>query len=283
MDKKKNNLETFIFDLDGTLLNSQKEVTKRTKQAIELLHKQGKRVVIATGRPFYMNKKLFTELNLKDPVIAINGTTIIDDWRTGKTTVLGKLDNTEVLQIVKYLEANKIDFLTYTTDTMYGENFNNPIWFNARIYPYTTADNPYRWNYEETSVSQLIEQNPNITILKLLILREKVQDKMPKLLEFLKQFPKSYCIPSQSDVLDIMPLHQNKGKAIKELFKKYGWKLAEAIACGDAPNDVEMMQAVAVGVAMANAHPEVKEHADIIAESNDEDGVAKLIEQILLG
>ncbi|WP_169738026.1 HAD family hydrolase [Mycoplasma buteonis] len=280
MDKKISDFDYFIFDLDGTLLNNNRQVTQNTKEALLKLKTLGKKVIIATGRPYYMNRELFTSLEISDPLIAINGSTIVLNWQKDEVEILGKLDHDEAKQITKYFETNQIDYLSYTKTKMFGQNFNHPSWFDLRIYPYQDVKHPNHWDYEQISFYKVLEQDSEINVLKLLVLREKVQNKIPDLLEFLKQFKNLYVVASQSNVLDIMPLNQNKGNAIKKLFAEQNWDLKRAVAFGDALNDIEMLKTVGYSVAMGNAHEKVQSIADYVTDTNENEGVAKFINLI---
>lgn len=277
MDKKIiNNIDNFVFDLDGTLLNSNKEVSQENIEAIHLLHKLNKNVIIATGRPFYMNLELFQTLKIKMPIISANGGLIYDLAK--KQLVLANSINKESLKrILNYLEEHKIDYLGYISDFMIGRNFNNPSWFTKRIYPYVQEDNKFKWDY------RAIDQTWNsqdYDVCKLLILNEKVQDKIPALLEFLKNETEFvYTVSSQAEVIDIMPLNVNKGNTLKIYADLYNIDLNRTAAFGDAANDKEMLAAVTHSVAMGNSVEELKQSAKYVADTNNNSGVAKKIKE----
>ncbi|MGL5989303.1 HAD family hydrolase [Cetobacterium sp.] len=73
----------------------------------------------------------------------------------------------------------------------------------------------------------------------------------------------------------------NKGETLKRVLKEKGIEMSECIAFGDAQNDIEMLKAVGVGVAMGNAHESLKQSADYITDTNDNNGVAKFLKNIL--
>ncbi|WP_036463711.1 Cof-type HAD-IIB family hydrolase [Mycoplasmopsis sturni] len=268
--------DQFIFDMDGTLLNDNKQISQVNLDALHFLIQNNKQVIIATGRPYYMNVEYYTQIGIKGPIIGINGSIIVDDYTKEKPqeTILGSLETSVVESITKYLEEHQIDYLAYDTQTMFGQNFNNPTWFMKRIYPKVESSNPYRWNYQEQKVSEIAKE---YHFLKLLILREKVQDKIAQLEEFLKQFPGIYTIASQHDVLDIMPIGVDKGKAIEKLSSLYHFDLSRIVALGDALNDVTMLKTVGYGVAMGNATEATKKVAKEITNTNNLDGVAEFI------
>ena len=112
----------------------------------------------------------------------------------------------------------------------------------------------------------------------------------PKTPEELAQFAQAYServndavlVSSEANYLEILPAGVSKGNALKYLAEYLRIPLREIIAVGDNLNDVEMLSEAGLGVAMGNAHPELKKVADHVTDSNDNDGVAKLIEHYLL-
>lgn len=129
-----NEIESFIFDMDGTILDDKKQLSQENISAIKFLQDNNKKVIIATGRPIFINKEYFEKLNISDFVIGINGTIVSLNWRKNKNEIISYLPKDTFQKLVLYLHENKIDFLTYTEKFLYGFNFNNPIWFENRIY-----------------------------------------------------------------------------------------------------------------------------------------------------
>ncbi|UUD35188.1 Cof-type HAD-IIB family hydrolase [Mycoplasmopsis caviae] len=277
MDKR-NNIEYFIFDLDGTLYDESKNLLESTKKTIKQLQKENKNIIIATGRPYYMNYKLMEDLNIKHPVVAGNGSMIYDPI-TKKIPFFQAIDKAIAKELINFLEDNKIDFLAYDINGMRGNNFTNPRWFEFMIYQHIKEDNPYRWKYEEGSLKEISDQ---FNFAKLLIITQNVpQEKIDSLLTIANKFNKFiYTVSSQSGVIDIMPIGISKGKTLVKLAEISNIDLSKAIAFGDADNDISMLQSVKIPVAMGNATNSVKAIAKYIADTNNNDGIAKMIKEL---
>ena len=101
--------------------------------------------------------------------------------------------------------------------------------------------------------------------------------------EGIRRFPDLAFMRSHSFIVEIMTKGIDKGLAVKWLCDKYGINTEDSISLGDSENDIAMIKTAGLGVAMANAMPKVKEAADYIADSNDNDGVAKVIQKFCLG
>ncbi|WP_158763994.1 HAD family hydrolase [Mycoplasma sp. NEAQ87857] len=275
MDKK-TNYTTYVFDLDGTLLNSKKQVSSANASMLNLLQNKKKQIIIATGRPYYMNLGLFNDLNIKGPMISANGS-IIYDLSTKQLVYQSTIDKPTAKLITQYLEDNQIDYLGYTTYFMVGKNFNNPSWFNQRIYPFMKEDNKYKWDYREIEIAK---NSDDLDFVKLLVLCEKNESKIADLKQFLAQFNSIYTVASQQEVLDIMPKGTNKGNTLIKLAQIYNINLNDAVAFGDADNDIEMLKAVGYPIAMGNAEESLKQVAKDITLTNDQDGVAIKIKEL---
>lgn len=279
-----NKIHAFIFDMDGTLLNDKNQISESNLNAINFLHLNNKKVIIATGRPNYMNHQYYDALNLKDAIIGINGAMVDLNWRNlNQTKVMGYLSKESFKKIASYLNENKIDFLTYHKNSMYGFNYNNPPWFENRIYPKIQSDNKYKWNYKEIALEKLydfLEKKPGeFVFLKILVISQKQSEQtLLKLKEFLNKFNDLYYLKSQSDVIDIMPLNISKGQTLLDISKDINLSLENALAIGDQENDIEMLKNVAYPVAMLNAKKELKKIAWKVTNlDNNNSGIADFI------
>ncbi|MEX0364053.1 HAD family hydrolase [Mycoplasmopsis synoviae] len=274
-----NEIENFIFDMDGTILDDKKQLSQENISAIKFLQDNNKKVIIATGRPIFINKEYFEKLNISDFVIGINGAIVSLNWRKNKNEIISYLPKDTFQKLVLYLHENKIDFLTYTEKFLYGFNFNNPIWFENRIYSQIQKDNPYKFKYYENNLEKLFSFLEKEKFLKILILKDKTsQEKLDNFLNYLLSFDDIYYLQSQSDVIDIMAKGTSKGKTIIEFFSKYNLDLNKTMAFGDENNDIEMLQNVKYGIAMLNAHNNLKEVTKYITEKdNNSSGIADFI------
>lgn len=277
---KINNIDYFIFDLDGTLYDDNKNILESTKNTLKQLQKENKNIIIATGRPYYMNYKLIKDLDIKLPIIAVNGAMIYDPI-TKEVPYFQGLDKKVVQELINFLEENRIDFLAYDINGMKGNNFSNPYWFEFMIYKNVVETNPYRWDYQEGSLKETCNQ---FNFAKILIITQNVpQEKIDSLLTIASKFPKQiYTVSSQKGVIDIMPIGISKGETLKKLAKIKNIDLSKAMAFGDADNDISMLKSVKISVAMDNATENLKKVATYVTDTNNNDGIAKIIKELEL-
>lgn len=263
--------EIIVLDLDGTLTNSKKVITPKTKDALMRIQKEGKKVVLASGRPTGGIVKLADELDLKSYggfVLAFNGGKIIN-YETGEI-VYNKTIPVELVPAV-YEQACRlgVGVLTYKGNTIiHGNGVNEYSSIEAKIngMPIKEVDNFAE--YVDYPVNKFLMTGEPEKIAK-------AQDVMRQTFgEQLNIFR------SEPFFLEIVPPSIDKAYSLGKLLEYLGEKKEQMICCGDGFNDKSMIAFAGLGVAMANAQPEVKEVADYITTSNDEDGVALVYRQI---
>ncbi len=258
-----------VFDMDGTVLNSNHLVTTENLKAIKYLRSIGVKTIIATGRPSELLKKYMYDLEVDDYVISCNGSVISHPF---KDDVLyeSTLEKDKVSEIIDMCEEGNHDYLVYTRDAI------------------ITKDNPRaRWFKEinkmlgEKEKGNLIETEDHSFIKTFIPNKILVLEKDPvKYQELIKKVSKIEGIEftqSWMGAMDISPLNNSKGIAVKKLANHFGINQDEIIAFGDQLNDMSMITYAGLGVAMGNAEEELKEVANYITDTNDNDGVAKAI------
>ena len=262
-----------VLDLDGTLTNNKKEITPRTKQALMQAQAAGLHVVLASGRPTYGIVPLAEELKLKDNggyILAFNGGKIID-CTNNKVLFEQKLD--EQLVPILFQEAKKagMEILTYQGEGIAATNKDDEyVQHEAFInkMPVTQYDD---------FLNQLV-----YPINKCLIVGDptplhELEIRLAKELE-----GKMDVYRSADFFLECVPLGIDKARALDRLISSLGISREEVIACGDGYNDLSMIRFAGLGVAMANAAKDIQSEADFVTLSNEEDGVAHVIEHFIL-
>ena len=249
------------IDLDGTLLTDSKEITQQTADALRCLPARGVRVVIASARPPRSVRPFQEQLGLDTLQINYNGALIWDPAQQRpvyhvpmhERLCRGMIDTArdmfdEVLVSVECMDKWYTDRLdqTYTTET--GRLFKPDL-----VCP--------------------IDDFCTQPITKLMFLGD------PKLILRLEDlFTIRYghivsVLRCEPELLQIMDARVSKAVALEKIADHYGIPMEQVLAIGDARNDVEMLDAAGVAVAMDNAHPLVKEVADWVAPSNNDHGV----------
>lgn len=266
------NYKILVLDLDGTLTNSQKKITRKTKDTLLKAQEQGIKIVLASGRPTYGIVPLANELRLDafgGYILSYNGGEIID-W-SNKEVLYKKILDPEVLPYL-YNCAKENDFaiLSYHHEFILTEKPDD-------IYVHKEA---FLNKMKIKEVSNFLEAI-TFPVAKCLIVGESngLESLEKKMYEELKETMSVY--RSEPFFLELVPKGIDKAQSLSILLEKTGIRKEEMIACGDGFNDLSMIRFAGLGVAMANAQEPVKECADFITLSNEEDGVAHVVEKFI--
>ena len=270
--------KSFFFDLDGTLLAKNKEISNATLQYLHKLKKNHK-IGIATGRPSYMIKKEINQIKPDLPIISINGGLVTDKYGNCDNPIyMNLIDKKSQIEIIAKLKDLNLNFLLYTQDSMYYyDPNNNSPWCKWLHEMHNLRIDSEKWNFKP-----LLSTDENkIMAIKFLVLLENCDIKIKeKLNKFVEDHLKIWGVPSQAKVFDIMKLGVSKGKALTILEEKKHLRTNDLIVFGDAANDISMFEVANYSVAMKNATEKVKDSANSITNfSNDEDGVIKWLER----
>ncbi len=266
------------LDLDGTLLNSRKELTAYTKRVITEAIERGVIVLAATGRPYIgVPEELMTLPGMRYALTS-NGARILDT-KTGETLVEHLLSQENAKKALEIFQ--KYDTLqeVYYDGQGYAEKDKL-----AHIERY--HKNPNMWEYVRTSRKAVddirdVMRRENRSMDKVQALFAKM-DERAKAWEELKQFQELALVGSLGYNIEVNSRGVNKGRGLLELGKLLGIRREEIMSVGDGDNDIAMLEESGLGVAMGNADSEVKQAADYITDTNDEDGAAKAIVRFVL-
>lgn len=279
------------IDIDGTLLNSKKELTKTTIEILREASKKGIYIVLTSGRLTENIKKFASEIGADKYIIAENGASIIN-LQTDELEYSKYIDKSIVNKVLDVCDENNIYYMVYTTKDLivrsikhmamffYKQNFNP----NARINT-VVADREYINNVKEPFTKLMICDEDRAIYNNIVAKLKNIEgiDVLPvphissKNLEINGEETKI-----EYSYADICAKGTNKWTAIKELASKLGIKDDEIMAIGDNINDIKMIENAGLGVAMGNGSPHVKAIADVVAPSNDEDGVAYVVKKYVL-
>lgn len=261
--------QVLVLDLDGTLTNSKKEISAPTKQALLEIQEAGKTIVLASGRPINGIVPLAEELKMDcfgGYMLSFNGARITR-CSTGEIIYNRTLPPEIIKPVYDYAKTfSGLDILSYTdTQILSGIKPNKYVEIESRI------------NNMEVVPVEDFPSALNFPVNKLLIAGE------PELLETLiaplqKQYHGLLNIyRSEPFFLEIMPRNIDKAQSLQKLLNSIGLTADSMICCGDGYNDLSMIEYAGLGVAMENAQPIIKESADFITRSNDDDGILHVI------
>ena len=272
----KQKIRCIAFDLDGTALNSRKHLTERTRQAIVQAAGAGIRIVAATGRTFSSLAPEILEMSEISCAITSNGA-VINRIPDGKILYEDYLAPEKVLQIVEMIRFEAVDTEVCLGGQAYiGQEYYERI-LNGKterdIHYVKTTRHPVGNIYDFMEEHQAEIENINLNFSCI----EEKEQWQKKMQSFSGVTPTSSFLYN----VELGSEHTSKAHALSQLMKE--WKLSsdQVMTFGDSDNDLKMLELAGTGVAMANSVQEVLDAADIIAESNDQDGVAKVIEELL--
>lgn len=260
--------EMIVLDLDGTLTNSQKIITEKTKQALMNIQKNGIKVVLASGRPTAGILKLAEELCLDEYegyILSFNGGRIID-VKTKEIIYNKVLPNTMIPNIFKAVKELGVGILTYEeNEIILGNGVDEYNRLESKINGIPMREVEDFASYINFPINKcLLTGHPE----RILHAEEVLKDKFGEYLNIYK---------SEPFFLEIMPLNIDKAYSLSKLLEHVGLSRKQMVCCGDGYNDLTMIRYAGLGVAMANAQAEVKREADFITCSNDEDGIAYVV------
>ena len=261
------------LDIDGTLLNSQKQLTSRVCAAIKSAKQQGVKVVLASGRPLegmLATAKILGLDGINDFILPFNGSLIIKPVSKEilHSAILTGKDAIKLKQLADNLGVNILAFSP--TRGLITPKHNTYTDYEAKL------------NNIEYSIVDFNQLEPDEAILKVMMIDE------PELLsQAIAQLPNSLKMQysmarSLPFFYEFMNPDSNKGMGMKALANHLNLTADEIICVGDAENDLQMIQFAGLGVAMENASAQLKASANYICASNDQDGVAEVFEKFVL-
>lgn len=261
-----------VLDLDGTLTNSDKEITPYTKSVLFDFMEKGGIIVLASGRPTYGIMPVANALELEKRggyILSYNGG-CITECKTGEVIYMQPLDRADVKILARQAKTYKVNIIAYEDDHIITENAGD-------IYAQKES------MITKMAIQQVgsFENYVEFPAVKCLMTAEA--DYLAGVEESMKAFwgDKLSICRSEPFFLEVTAKGIDKAKSLGRLLDVLGMDRTCMIACGDGFNDKSMIEYAGIGVAMDNAQDAVKASADYITASNDEDGVAQVVEKLM--
>lgn len=265
-----------FLDLDGTLLNDKKEITEGNRTALEQALERGHGVVIATGRPLKSAKDLAGRLGLDKPgcmMIASNGA-ILYDWEKNDIIFSCTMPLATVRKLFAEANRRKLHIQTYEGELVLVEP--------------RCEDEALEWYCGKIGMKHRVIADAQRDVvqepIKCLMIDYYDQTDLRAMQQWIRENmqQEADCFFSCNEYLEIVTKGMNKGNAVCRLCQLLGVDIANAVAVGDAANDLSMIEAAGIGVAMANGTAEVKAAADYITvHDNNHDGIAEVVDEFL--
>ena len=267
MNPKIDNIKMIFIDIDGTLYNTEKQVTEYTKNILNIVKDKGIYVVLCSGRSNKDVCEISKDVNASKYVISSNGALVynyVDDL-----DIFESVMEKESLEKMWTLCENekKWELIIESKEQVYI----NELMFRRRPERFIKID-----KIDDIS-------NKNIFQMVLNIEESEKGDKVKEILEKEEKiWAPNYGVGVTCAFFDINNKNIDKGIGIKHLIENLGIKKEETIGFGDGVNDLAMFRECGIGVAMGNAEEKLKDMADYITQTNDEHGVAEFIEKYIL-
>lgn len=262
------------IDIDGTLISFKRpNISDRVKDAVRKAKEMGTHVVLISGRNYKSMNRFLEYLNITEYGITTNGSVVVD--LTNENILYETiLDESVARGLIEIFETENITYTAF-----------------AGLYAYA-----HRKHVENRTIQVLMREKDNVHIYedieelfanvktnKYSVIGKK-EDNLDKLIDVIKEnygdkVAVEYGLKGH---IDIYPKATNKGIALRKLAEKLQIPMDQVMAIGDSENDITMIEAAGLGIAMGNAFEHVKECADYITETMEEDGVAHAIEKFIL-
>lgn len=255
-------IKMIATDIDATILIPEGEFTEGVKSCIKNLDENGIKVVLVTGRMNKSAQQIADKLNLKTPLVSYQGGLVVEN---GKTLYERYLTEEQAKRIIDWARSEKVHINLYNDDKLYSEKD------DAEIKRYCDVQH----------VEYRVENFDNIKktkVNKILAIDYNDPERISRYEKFVPEiFPELYIVKSTPLFLEFSNKEGSKYCAVKFLQKYWGLNDDEILTIGDQNNDIELLRAGGIKVAMGNATEELKKRADYITDTVYNDGFVKAI------
>lgn len=261
-----------ILDMDGTLLTDDKRVTPRTEAAIAQGLARGVKFVLATARPYCSARPFAQSLGLDTPIICYNGA-LVRDVSNGTTLAEKPLSSALASEMARYCQKRGLYMKVYGDDIFYVERpTEETLRYSPRYnVPYKAVGDMASFLYNEklSPYSFVVHTQPE----DLRLIKEEMESIWAGLVS--GDCPNEHAI-------HFTDAGASKLRAVKALAVSWGIPAEETMAIGNGGNDLAVILWSGLGIAVANSPHELLAQADRVTASNNDEGVAKALEEYLL-
>lgn len=271
-------IKILALDLDGTLLNSQIELSQGNKEALQAAIDLGVKIVVATGRVFTALPESIKSINGIDYAITSNGAHIYS-LRDSKIIYNDYLKEDTVAAVSDFINTHSVDVEVFMDGKAYiDEDYYNKILSSGSHY--RNIEYVLSTRIPVRDILSLLRDNKDVIENVNLFFDDL--DYMEKVKPLVIAFPNATIASSFRNNLEVGGLGTSKAKALKYLMEQLKFSQGELMACGNAPNDIAMLQVAGLSVAVSNGWGGVLEIADHVTDSNDDDGVGHAIYKFIV-
>ena len=264
-------IKAVFIDIDETLTNSQREVTEKTKLEIKKCVENGVKIILTSGRSRREAMDFQEQIGTSPYIVSSNGASAYDA-ENGVEIYNERIDPQMVLQLIKHSRENGYRIKL---------NYKDLLVMNEAAYP---DEKDKEVSYEELERVAVEEQVVQCVITstdfeKMRVFRDYIKNECVGIAvaNESKRFKNPDLKPSRNYYCDVASVKVSKGNAVKAVCEYFEIKPEEIVTIGDGENDLSMFELTPNSVAMGNSLPEIKEKANYVTDSNDEDGVGKVL------
>lgn len=269
---EKSKIKMAVFDIDGTIMSSNFTMSAKTKSSIVKAIDKGVKVVLATGRMYGATVPIASELGIKTPLITYQGSLVKEYCNSDDILLHYSILPDLSREVIADIRAFGFQINVYLDDELFIEDESYILveYAKKRHITFHKIDSFDKVvNLKPTKILAISLDEQKTTELRD-FLRKKYSNTL-----FISKSTPFYC--------EIVNKKASKGKAIKFLSNLWGIKKEEIMAVGDQDNDIDMFETAGLCVAMGNGTEELKNAANYITESVENDGVALAIDKFILG
>lgn len=262
-------------DVDGTLVDDRRQIPPAVREALAEARAAGCRLTLATGRMYASVLPFAEAVGTNAPLILYNGAALVERG-TRRITFRRCLPLADAHLALTLLKNFPLHVNLYAGEGLYIERV-TPAATESMVKDGVTAEvvgDLVAFLREDPVKLLCIGEPADLEAFRLAVLEERARRRLPG--------EQPHLVRSEETYLEILPPGVNKGVALTELARQLAIPLEAVVAFGDNLNDLEMLEAAGLGVAVGNAHPDLKARADLVAGTNNEGGIAAVIREVIL-
>jgi len=266
------------IDLDGTLLNSNKQISKENIRTLNEVIEKGVAVIVCSGRIFEGAKIFARQIGSRYPLVACNGA-VVKDLASGEQLYGNPLSREDCYKVIDICKRENIYYHVYIGDTMYTERLE----YSALFYWNKNRELPENEQVSIKLVDRMKEAIAhNNELASKIVVISRNPESLLSVREQMEAIGSVDVTSSNFDNFEVVNKGVNKGNAVKFVGELLKIDKCETIAIGDNENDYSMIKYAGLGIAMGNAEKSIKEIADHVTLTNDENGVSEALKKFIL-
>lgn len=283
-------MNLIVSDLDGTLLNAEREISAKNAEVLLAAEAKGIEIAVATGRNYGNARAVCARAGLKPHIICNNGSFVYN--KEGEQISAMVLDKQHVLHAMDWLSARQYFYTLCTDQSVYipktGKELICREYRKAKQRIKELSEDELCSDMEKfmtmdaavlvDDFAQVVEKEAGFGNISVITLD---QDKLNEGREYFNKYPDMAMAVAGSEIFEMIHKEASKGNALEKLTAHLGISLKDSMAIGDNYNDISMLRKAGISVAIGNAEEDVKKVCKYVSLTNELDGVAHIVQYVL--